>query len=350
MHSRQGVSTGCLEANANEGAEFWEAISTRRLSVAPRCKRLSERCWPSNEIGWNSTAGIEAELVVQTHAQVGESPVWDLDQQVLWWVDIPQREIHRFDPRTGSDRAIAVDQQVSAVAPRVSGGLIAAARDGFALVDTESGSLTFVAEVEAGQPIRMNDGGCDPAGRFWAGTVTLAPLENPKGGSLYCLEPDGTVRKVLSHVSLSNGMDWSPNGAQMYYIDTLEFRVDVMDFDSARGTAYGRRPHIIFPRYLNPLVGPDGMCVDSEGYLWVAIWGGSLVRRFTPSGQPAGEVRLPVTQVTSCAFGGQDLGDLYVTTASAGLTWEQAREQPQAGGLFRCRPGVLGRPSTLFRG
>lgn len=293
---------------------------------------------------------IETELALEARAQAGEGPVWDAVDQVLWWVDIPRQEIHRFDPRASSDRVIKVDQSVGAVAPRAVGGLIAAARDGFAFVDTESGSLTLIAEVEAGQSTRMNDGRCDPAGRFWAGTTALSPLKNPQAGSLYCLETDGTVRKVLSDMSLSNGLDWSPDGRRMYYIDSLEFRVDVLDFDVTRGTAIARRPHIVFPRRLDPFVGPDGMCIDSDGYLWVAIWGGYGVRRFNQAGQPAGEVRLPVSQVTSCAFGGHDLGDLYITTASFGLTDEQSRAEPYAGGLFRCRPGVFGKPVSPFEG
>lgn len=266
-------------------------------------------------------------------------------------MDIPRNQIHRFDPAREQDKTFDVGQPVGALALRADGGLIAAVRDGFSLFEPSTRSLTLVAAVEPeNQRGRMNDGRCDDAGRFWAGSVAEDPLNPPGAGSLYTLGLDGRVTRALGGVSISNGMDWSPDGTLMYYIDTLKFTVDVFDFDVSAGIASNRRTLIRFPESRDPLIGPDGMCVDSLGFLWIAMWGGASVLRYSPEGSPTGKVHLPVTNVTSCTFGGNDLGDLYITTASLGLTPEELRTQPLAGALFSCRPGVTGREPNVFRG
>lgn len=242
---------------------------------------------------------FDIELVLDARAAVGEGPVWDARENALWWIDITRQQLHRFDPRTASDVVLDLDQPVTALAPRKSGGFIAAVRDGFALLDTETGELRLIAAVEADDPqTRMNDGRCDPAGRFWAGTMASDAVKAPAVGSMYRLDAGGNVGKVFSGVSISNGVDWSPDGTVMYFIDTLRFSVDALRFDASTGTVGCRRSLISFPEQVDPLVGPDGMCVDSAGFLWVAFWGGSAVRRFTPDGELAGEVHLPVTHVT----------------------------------------------------
>lgn len=294
---------------------------------------------------------IDVEVVLDAQAAVAEGPMWDHREGVLWWVDIPRHELHRLDPVASSDDVFTFDQAVTAVAPRESNGLIAAVRDGFAVIHPERGELRIVAEVEGTDPsTRMNDGRCDPCGSFWAGSMTLDASRAPDAGSLYRLEPDLTVRRVLSGVRISNGMDWSPSGNRMYFIDTLAFSIDVLRFDASTGTATDRRILVAFEERHDPLLAPDGMCVDAEGYLWVALWGGSSIQRYSPRGDLALELRLPATQITSCVFGGADLCDLYITTASSGLSPEEARMQPQAGGIFRCRPGVQGRPTPTFPG
>lgn len=299
----------------------------------------------------SETDGMEAELVLDARAAVGEGPVWDRRDGVLWWVDAPRGAVHRFDPATRVDSVIELGRPVGAVAPRAAGGLVAAMGDGFAVLDTETGVLEMLAEIEPENPnTRMNDGNCDASGRFWAGTSTLDAHRARNAGSLYRLDPGGSVHKILSGVSISNGIDWSPDGQAMYYIDTLAFSVDVLQFDVVAGGVTNRRPLVTFGPQLDPLVGPDGMCVDSEGFLWVAVWGGWSVRRFTPDGEPAGEIRLPVALVTSCAFGGDDLGDLYITTAAQGSSTAKLRTQPHAGGLYRCRAGAHGRPVNVFAG
>jgi sugar lactone lactonase YvrE len=265
---------------------------------------------------------------------------------VLLWVDIHAGLVHSLDPGTGAVEADEVGQPVGAVALRERGGLVLAVRDGFAVLDPGASGTRLVAEVETDEPrTRMNDGKCDAAGRFWAGTMDeeeRAPL-----GSLYRLETDGTVRRMLSGLVISNGLGWSPDGLTMYHVDTPARRVDAYDFDLASGAIANRRTVFAF----EPGAGdPDGLTVDAEGFLWVALWGGSAVRRYSPGGRLDAVVEIPARQVTSCTFGGPDLDELYVTTARRGHGPSQLASEPAAGGIFRARPSVTGRPAHRFAG
>jgi len=284
---------------------------------------------------------LVAEVIVDAHAEVGEGPTWDADSQRLCWVDIPHGDIHAFHPASGSDDVVDVGQPVGAVVRRRQGGLVLAVRDGFATLD--EGRLSLLAEVEIERvENRMNDGKVDPAGRFWAGTMALD--SSPGAGALYRLAQDHRVDTVLDGLTISNGMDWSPDGQTMYFIDSGQGCVTAYLYDQDSGEINEPRTLIAIP----PEDGlPDGMTVDSAGGLWVAIWDGAAVRHYSPDGTFLDEVRVPATQVTSCAFGGADLRDLYITTAAEGLSPAQRREQPHAGALFRVQPGVVGREPYL---
>ena len=288
----------------------------------------------------------DVELVLDAGADLGEAPTWDTDAHLLIWVDIPKGLVHRFDPRTERDEVFEVGQPVGAAVPTSSGRVALAANSGFVLLDPATGGLEPVAEVEADVPeTMMNDGKCDPTGRFWAGTKDVEgrlPL-----GSLYRLDADHRLTRVLKDVTISNGLGWSPDQRTMYYIDSTTYRIDAFDYDVTSGAVSKRRPHIEIPRSWGL---PDGMTVDEEGFLWIAFWGGSAVRRLAPDGRVDAIVWFPVTQVTSCAFGGPDLLDLFVTSARSGLTDAALSEQPLAGDLFRVRPGVRGLPSPPFAG
>jgi sugar lactone lactonase YvrE len=288
---------------------------------------------------------LSAELVLDVGAQLGEGPIWNDANGTLIWVDIMGQAVHQFDPATGRDDAIDVAQPVGAAAVRADGrGFVLALRDGFGLMDERSGKVDLVAPVEADNPRnRMNDGKCDPRGRFWAGTMGFG--EGRGLGALYRLDPDYSVRHMLGDVSVSNGLDWTADGKRMYYIDSATHGVDVFEFDMQSG-ALGERTRLIS---LQPGEGaPDGMTLDEEGALWVAVHGSGTVRRYTPDGVLDQVVRLPVSMVTSCAFGGPDLTNLYITTMQYGMSAEAKRAQPLAGALFHCRPGVRGRPAHRF--
>ncbi len=268
---------------------------------------------------------------------LGEGPVWDAADQALYWVDIPESRVHRI-AADGSLTSWDVGQPVGAVVPRASGGLVAAVRDGFAALDPASGQLTMLAEVEQDRPEnRMNDGACDRAGRFYAGT--MADDERPEAGALYRLDPDLSVTRLLTGVGVSNGIGWSPDERFMYYTDSHAHRVDVFDYDPATGAIDGRRP---FAAVGQGDVAPDGLTVDADGGVWVAVWGGYAVLRHDPGGRVLGALNLPAARVSSCVFGGPDLDRLYITTA--------AGPGESAGALFVCEPGVTGQPSHPFRG
>ena len=287
---------------------------------------------------------MESELVVRTRAEVGEGPIWDPGTETLIWVDITGSAVHRFDPATGQDQCMDVGIDVGAVAVRASGGLVLAAADGFRALEAD-GSQTVLAEVEADDPgMRMNDGKCDRHGRFWAGTMAYDEAAPAGLGKLYRLDPDLSVHTMVGGVSISNGIDWSPDDRVMYFIDSPTRRVDVFDYDRDDGAISNRRTLI----QVDSSIGfPDGMTVDANGDLWVAVWGGSRVMHYAPDGSERGMVRFPVSQTSSCAFGGADRRDLYVTSAARGISEEA---EPEAGSLFRARPGAVGQAPSSFSG
>jgi sugar lactone lactonase YvrE len=286
------------------------------------------------------------ELVVDAHDQIGEGPSWDVGDHSLLWVDIAGQKVWRLDPADGSTWQRAFDQMVGAVLPRAAGGLALCLQDGVWLTDTDEGPLRRLVAIEADDPrTRLNDVKVDRAGRLWGGTMAMDA--EPDAGAFYRVGADGSLAVISSPTTISNGIDWSPDEGLMYYIDSATHRVDVFDFDPVSGIALDRRPFI----RLEESAGlPDGMTVDAEGYLWVAFYDGWAVRRYTPAGALDRIIRLPAARITSCAFGGPNLSDLYVTSATAGLAEAQLAEQPHAGGLFVVRPGVAGLPSTPFAG
>jgi sugar lactone lactonase YvrE len=254
--------------------------------------------------------------------------------------------VHVYDPRSGRDRAIDVGQPVGAAVLREGGGLALALRDGFGLLDADLGDLRMVAAVEADVPTnRMNDGKCDAAGRFWAGTMAFEVA--PGVGSVYRLDPDYRVERVLGNITLSNGLDWSADNRQLYYVDSTTQGVDTFEFDLEHGTLGQRRRLISIPADVGL---PDGMTVDAEGGIWVALHGAGVVHRYLSDGRLDRVIRVPAKMVTCPAFGGPDLGDLYITSMTYGMQPHQLRDEPLAGAIFRCRPGVQGRPPHRFAG
>ena len=282
------------------------------------------------------------EVVVQADAELAEGPIWDSRTNRLAWVDILARRIHLTDVGRGDTEAIEVPLHVGAVAPREGGGFVAALQDGFWVVgDGPPRRINQVAEARPG--LRFNDGKCDPAGRFWAGTMAYDQARG--AAALYRLDANGQATRVLDGVTISNGLAWSLDGRTMYYIDTPTQRIDAFSF-SANGEISDRRPVVRIP---SDAGAPDGMTIDAEGGLWVALWGGGAVHRYL-DGQLERVIRLPVSQPTSCTFGGDGLDELYVTSAWDGLSPAERRAQPLAGAIFRLRPGVRGTPAAVFAG
>jgi sugar lactone lactonase YvrE len=278
-------------------------------------------------------------------SELGEGPIWDGRTQSLIWVNITGRYVHRYWPADERVSSHRTPEAVGSVCLGESGRYTLALESGFwSATELLDDVRPLVIVHQAGSGLRFNDGKCDPAGRFWAGSMAYSSA--PGAGSLYRLDPGPIATRVLTGIGISNGLDWSLDGRTCYYIDTLSQTVIAFDFDQSTGALSSRRELI---RVDAADGSPDGLTVDSAGYLWVALWNGWAVRRYAPDGRLDREIRLPVAQVTSCAFGGSDLGDLFITCAAYDLSDDDRRSQPLAGSLFVFRPGVVGRPGVRRR-
>lgn len=287
------------------------------------------------------------ELVVDAKALLGEGPSWDEEKQLLYWVDIPNQNIYVYNPASNTHKIINTGQYVSTIVPRNSGGLILAMHHGFYALDIDTEVLTLLVDPESDKPSnRFNDGKCDVYGRLWAGTMAID--ESLHKGALYCLEKDLSVKKVLDGVSISNGTAWDKENKTMYYIDTPTKQVVAFDFDIKIGSISNKRVIINIPEGEGF---PDGMNIDQEGMLWIAHWEGAQISRWNPeTGKKIDSISVPATRVTSCVFGGENLDELYITTARVGMSEEEIEKHPHAGGIFKVKPGVKGVKSYGFGG
>ena len=283
------------------------------------------------------------ECVADVRAELGEGPVWVAAEQALYWLDINGRRIFRLDA-AGKRAEWPTPLRVGSIAPR-AGGFIAGTDRGIALVDLDQDRFEVVASPEQHLPHnRFNDGKVDRQGRFWAGTMD--DREKGSAGTLYRIDPDLACSAIDGGYGITNGPAFSPDGRRMYHSDTLRQVTYAFDLDAA-GEATNRR---VFVQFGAGDGHPDGMTVDAEGCLWIALWGGWCVRRFSPDGDLLRTVEMPVEQPSSCAFGGPGLDRLYVTSATKGLDPAALAMQPNAGGLFMLVPGVRGIPDLPFAG
>ncbi len=288
---------------------------------------------------------LDPVLAFDAQLELGESPVWDERASALYAVDILRGTVLHLDPASGAVEQIArLDDLVGAIVLRRDGGLLAAVGTSLVLLDAEL-RRTLVAELSDVTAIRFNDGACDPQGRLWVGTMGLD--EAPGRGTLYRYDERGLV-PMVKPVSISNGLDWTGDGTRMIYADTPTRRLDTFAFAATDGTLSDRRTLVELAEGCAGY--PDGLTIDAEDHIWVALWDGWAVHRYRPDGTLDRVVELPVARPTSCAFGGEDLGDLYVTSARMGLTAEALEAQPYAGGVFVLRPGVGGRLPNRFAG
>lgn len=292
---------------------------------------------------------VSWDVAVPAGAELGERPVWDAAAGSLIWVNILAGHLHRYRPGAGDEVVHIAGVAVGAAGLRAGGGYVLAAADGFRLVGADgTPDGDPVRPPGMAGDIRFNDGACDPAGRFWGGTV--ARDRRPGAGALYRLDADGGIATMLEDVTESNGLGWSPDGGTFYYIDSGEPRPRIRAFpcDLAAGTLGPRRDLVQPPAEHGT---PDGLTVDADGCLWVAFWGGHAVRRYSPGGELLAELPVPVSQPSCPAFGGPDLEDLYVTTAWENMTQAQRAAEPLAGHVLHTRvEDVRGQPAGQFGG
>ncbi|MFJ8353738.1 SMP-30/gluconolactonase/LRE family protein [Bacillus paramycoides] len=286
------------------------------------------------------------ELVVDANACLGEGPCWNEKKQILYWVDIIEKKLCLYNPANNTNRVITLDQQIGCVVPCLDSVVLLAMERGFYSLNLNTEKLTHIYDPEPNLlKNRFNDGKCDPAGRFWAGTTDLYGISG--AGSLYCLNNNYSVEKKVSHVNTSNGLAWSPDYAYLYFIDTPTKKVVRYHYDIHTGVISNPTDVITFPE--NDGL-PDGMTIDEEGCLWIAHWGGSKITRWNPlTGEQILSILIPALYVTSCTFGGSNLTDLYITTARTRMTDEELKQYPHAGGIFRIQTNVKGCPTYSFR-
>ena len=286
---------------------------------------------------------VTAEPVGDVAAVLGEVPYGRPEDDALLWVDVVRGHLHMTRVQVGETITIELDT-VSAAFPAVGGGIITAGGHRLMLRATRPGegwAGRIIAEAPARDGVRFNDASVDPAGRVWVGSMDIK--EKEPLGTLYRLDSGGTLTPVVKGATVSNGIGWSPDGTRMYYNDSPLRRIDMFDYDQATGEAYQGR---MFADLSGADGFPDGLTVDADGHVWVAMFAGGALRRFTPAGHQDAVIPLPVSQPTSCAFGGPGMADLFVTTAYRDLSEAQRAAEPLAGRLLRLRPGPVGLPSS----
>ena len=285
-----------------------------------------------------------ADLAYPNPSTVGEGCLWNAASNCLYWVDIRGNKVNRYDPQSGANTSWDVGQHVGTVVVEDDDHLIVALVNDIARLHLKTGQLEILTSINA-PGIRFNDGKCDPQGRFWVGT--MAYDTRPKAGKLYCLYNGGRIEEKIPEVTISNGLCWSKDGRIMYYIDSCSYRVVAYEFDGKTGALGEQKVIASFDEDRDGL--PDGMCIDDDDNLWVACFGGSQVLHLNSSnGQILGSIALPCPNITSCAFGGENLNELYISSATALLSPEQLKKHPLSGSLFKAELPVTGQLSHNF--
>lgn len=290
---------------------------------------------------------IDAAVALKANAKLGEGSIWSIENQKLYWVDIEGKRLNIFDPVAGENKAYDVGRRVGTVVPVTEAVVLVALEDGMATVNINNGAVDYIlnTEVHKEHNRRFNDGKCDPHGRFWVGTLSMDGVQNVS--SLYSIDKDLNLSEKISGVSISNGIVWSADASTMYYIDTPTGEIVQYDFDPASGNISNRK---LILKIEEQDGYPDGMTIDSEGLLWVALWDGFAVINVDPKdGSILKKVNIPAPKVTSCAFGGPKLDKLYITTASVEMSEAELLEYPLSGSLFVADVDATGVPANKFK-
>jgi L-arabinonolactonase len=294
--------------------------------------------------GEEPAMAFQVEVAARGADRLGECPLWDEREKMLWWVDSRWPAVKRLDPASGAVMMLVLPEVIGSIAFREKGGLLAATKSGLHFLDPASGALEARANPEAHLPEnRFNDGRCDRQGRFWAGT--MCDVRRDPTGSLYRFDAELTCTRLRNGIIIPNSLAFSPDGRTMYFADTNRHTIWAYDYDPASGAAANERV------FADTGAGrPDGSCVDADGCLWNAEYGAWRLVRYTPAGKVDRVIEVPIANPTCCVFGGEDLGTLYVTTATQRLTPEELAKQPLAGSLLALQAGVRGLPEGRFAG
>ena len=312
----------------------------------------ASKLWVDRFVEWLDDMGfgpsllptLEAQLLMDTRSKLGEGAIWHPEEKMLYWMDIENFLLYKYNPKTNENTKFDMGQRIGTVVPATNGKLIVALMDGIYSFDPITGSKTLMSQPYQDTNLRLNDGKCDPSGRFWVGTMTMNNTR--KGGKLYKLDHDGKVTVMLDSVSISNGIVWSSDRKSMYYNDTPTSTVQAFDYDDLTGTISNQRVIIKF----KPGEGnPDGMSIDADDNIWIALWGGNAVKKYDPkSGKLLQIIKVPAPNVTACAFGGENLDILYITTARNWMRPDLLETYPMSGSVFTVKPGVKGQKASFY--
>ena len=318
-------------------------LTTILLSILSYgCKeKTTQSATTETESEDRSVATLEYEI----KAELGEGAFWNHKSEEFYWVDILGKQLHIYNPKTKENRSFPTPSRIGTVVPKNDSLAIIALDDGIYMMNTENGSVSLLSDIEKELTInRFNDGKCDPNGNLWVGSMHLK--ETDPMGSVYKIDNDGNTTKMIDSVTISNGIVWTKDHTTMYYIDTPTATIRAYDYDMETASIVNERVAV----NVNPDDGfPDGMAIDSEDMLWVGLWNGNAVARYNPkNGNLISKIKVPAHNVTACAFGGDNLDVLYITTARVDMTDEEKEQYPLAGSIFVAHPGVTGVKSDFF--
>jgi len=308
------------------------------------CRQQSNTALPKTTSEKKTNSKVE--VAYKTKALLGEGAIWDAKTSQLYWIDIEGKKLHILDPKNHVDKVIKTPSKIGTVVPTENGDVLVALEDGVYQLNLKTEAITLFADMHKSlEGKRLNDGKCDPKGRFWVGSMHM---EQKKGAAnLYTINNSGLVDTKIDSVTISNGIVWTSDHKTMYYIDTPTSEIKAYDYDMKTGHISNQR---VVVKISVALGYPDGMTIDEEDMLWVGMWNGNAVIRFNPkTGEILQKIEVPAHNITSCAFGGDDLETLYITSASIDMTEEEKKAYPLAGSVFKVKPEVKGVKSYLFK-
>ena len=306
------------------------------------CKQKQSK---NNIIEDETNSQKTATLEYKINSKLGEGALWNYKTQEFYWVDIEGKTLNIYNPKTKTNKVIKTPSRVGTVVPYTKQQAVVALEDGIYKINLENGDLKQISNVESDiTENRFNDGKCDPKGNLWVGSMHLK--ESLPNANLYKVEPNGVTTKMVDSVTISNGIVWSKDTKKMYYIDTPSKSIKSYDYNIETSTISNEKIAVNIPESLGY---PDGMTIDENDTLWVGLWNGNAVAQFDPkTGELISKIEVPAHNVTACAFGGENLDILYITTSTNDMTDEERKKYPLAGSIFKCKPGVKGVPAFFF--